>query len=96
MNPNMMKKLKKMQEEMAAAQEKLEMTEFIGKATGVTVVAQGTRQLVDIKISEELMEEPEIMQDAIIAAVNDALAQIDKAQQDSMGKFTNGIGGFGF
>jgi len=96
MNQNMMQKLKKMQKEMMEAQEKLEMAEFTGKATGVVVVMQGTRQLIDVKIDPELLSEQEILQDAILMAVNDALTQIEKAQSDSMGKFSGGMGGLGF
>ena len=96
MNPQMMNKLKKMQKEMMEAQEKLEMSEFTGKATGVVVIVQGTRQIIDVKIDKELLEEHEILQDAVLMAVNDALAQIDKAQAESMGKFSGGMGGFGF
>ena len=96
MNPNMMNKLKQMQKEMMAAQEKLEKTEFVGKATGVSVVMLGNRQLIDVKIDPELLSEHEILQDAVLMAVNNAISQIDKAQEESMGRFSGGLGGFGF
>ncbi|CCV64988.1 conserved hypothetical protein [Alteracholeplasma palmae J233] len=96
MNPNMMNKLRKIQKQMEEAQEKLDSTEFTGKASGVTVIVQGTRQVVDVKIDPEMLDEAEMLQDAILLAVNDALAQIDKQQQDTMGQFTGGMGGFGF
>ncbi len=96
MNPNMLNRLKKMQKQMQDAQEELELTEFIGKASGVEVVLQGTRQVIDIKIDDELLEDVEMLQDAILLAVNDGLAQIDKKQEETMGQFTGGMGGFGF
>ena len=96
MNPNMMNKLKKMQKDMMEAQEKLEKTEFIGKATGVSVVMLGNRQLIDVKIDPELLTEHEILQEAVLMAVNNATTQIDKAQESSMGQFSGGLGGFGF
>lgn len=96
MNPNMLNKLKKMQKQMLEAQESLERKEFFGKASGVTVIMQGTRQVIDVQISSEILEDIEVVQDAILLAVNDALKQIDKEQEETMGQFSGGLGGFGF
>ncbi len=96
MNPAMLNKLKKIQKEMQEAQERLESSEFTGKASGVTVIVQGTRQVIDVKIDPELLEEVEMLQDAILLAVNDALAKIEKTQEETMGQFSGGMGGFGF
>ncbi|HHY96760.1 MAG TPA: YbaB/EbfC family nucleoid-associated protein [Acholeplasma sp.] len=96
MNPNMLNKIKKMQQQIQAAQEELESTEFIGKASGVTVIVQGTRQVIDVKIDPALLDEIELLQDSILLAVNDALAQIDKKQEETIGQFSAGLGGFGF
>lgn len=96
MNPNMLNKLKKMQKQMLEAQEALERKEFFGKASGVTVIMQGTRQVIDVQINPEILEEVEMVQDAILLAVNDALKQIDKEQEETMGQFSGGLGGFGF
>jgi DNA-binding protein YbaB len=57
---------------------------------------QGTRQVIDVQINPEVLEEVELLQDAILLAVNDALKQIDKEQEETMGQFTGGMGGFGF
>lgn len=96
MNPNMLNKLKKIQKQMMEAQEALERKEFFGKASGVTVIMQGTRQVIDVQINPETLEELELLQDAILLAVNDALKQIDKEQEETMGQFSGGMGGFGF
>lgn len=96
MNPNMLNKLKKIQKQMMEAQEALESKEFFGKASGVTVIMQGTRQVIDVQINPEILEEVDILQDAILLAVNDALKQIDKEQEETMGQFSGGMGGFGF
>jgi DNA-binding protein YbaB len=54
---------------------------------------QGTRQVLDVKISKDLLEDIEILQEAILLAVNDALAQIENKTQETMGKYANpGIG----
>jgi len=96
MNPNMLNKLKKMQKQMLEAQEQLEAKEFFGKASGVTVIMQGTKQMVDIEISKEMFDEPELLQDAIVMATNDAMKQIEKETEQTLGQFSGGLGGFGF
>lgn len=96
MNPNMLNKLKKIQKEMMEAQEQLERKEFFGKASGVTVVMQGTRQVIDVQINPDITDEVDMLQDAILVAVNDALKQIDKETEETMGQFSSGFGGFGF
>ena len=96
MNPNMINKIKKIQKQMMEAQEVLERKEFFGKASGVTVIMQGTRQVIDVQINPELLEEVELLQDSVLLATNDALKQIEKEQEETMGQFTGGMGGFGF
>lgn len=96
MNPSMIRKLKKMQDEMTKAQEELERKEYFGRASGVEVIMLGTRQVIDVKIDEELAEEIDILQDAVLLAFNDALKQLEDEQQEVMGQFTGGMGGFGF
>lgn len=96
MNPNMINKLKKMQKQMLEAQEQLERKEYYGKSSGVIVIMQGTRQVIDVQINPELLEEVELLQDSILLAVNDALKQIEKEQEETMGQFSGGLGGFGF
>jgi DNA-binding YbaB/EbfC family protein len=96
MNPNMMNKLKKIQKQMMEAQEALERKEFFGKSSGVTVIMQGSRQVIDVQINPEITEELELLQDSILLAVNDALKQIEKEQEETMGQFSGGLGGFGF
>lgn len=96
MNPSMMRKLKKMQEEMTNAQAELERKEYFGRSSGVEVIMLGTRQVIDVKIDEEIVEELDLLQDSILLAFNDALKQLEDEQQEVMGQFTGGMGGFGF
>lgn len=96
MNPNMLNKLKKIQKQMMEAQEALERKEFFGKSSGVTVIMQGTRQVLDVEINPEILEDIEVLQDSILLAVNDALKQIEKETEETMGQFAGGMGGFGF
>ena len=92
----MMKKLKRMQQDMMREQTRLESKEYIGKASGVTVIVQGTKQLLDVEILPDMAEEIEMLQDAILLAVNDALKQIEDEFNEVMGQFTGGMGGLGF
>ncbi len=92
MNQNMVKKLQKMQKEMQETQERLQMTEFEGKASGVTVVMLGSHQVVDLVIDDELLEDKDMLQDAIVVAINNAVEAVDKTTQEEMSKFTMGMG----
>ena len=53
----------------------------------------GDRQLKDLKINKEAIDpdDPDMLQDLIIDAVNKGLSQIDKATQASLGKYTKGL-----
>lgn len=96
MNPGMIKKLKKMQDEMMKEQTRLESKEYFGKASGVQIIMLGTKQVIDVEINEELLEDVDMLQDVILLAFNDAVKQIDEEHQEVMGQFTGGMGGFGF
>ena len=93
----MMKQVQKMQKEMAEAQELLNKTEFTGKATNelVKAVFTGDRRMKDIQINEEVVDPDniEMLQDLVVAAVNEALRQVDEANSSVMNKLTGGIGG---
>lgn len=94
----MMKQVQKMQKEMAKAQETLNEQEFVGKATNdlVKVVFTGDKVMKDIQINAEILdpEDPEMVQDLIVMAVNDALQQIEKESERTVGKYTKGLPGF--
>lgn len=92
MNPNMVKKLQKLQKEMQETQERLQMTEFEGKASGVRIVMLGSHQVVELKIDPELLEDIDMLQDAVLLAINDAVAVVDKTTQEEMSRFTMGMG----
>lgn len=87
MNRDMIKKLQKLQKDMQEDQEKIELSEFEGRASGCVVIMQGNRRLIDVQLSTELLEDIEILQEVIILAVNDALQQIDRTTEEVMGKY---------
>ena len=92
----MMKQARKMQEQLAAAQEKLKDVEVSASAGGgmVKVVVTGELQVKSIEISPEACdpEDVEMLQDMVLAAVNDALASAQEAAGNQMSAAT-GLGG---
>ena len=84
MNPGMLNKLKKMQKEYDGSTRSYRTKEYFGKASGVTIIMQGTRQVIDVTINPEMLEEVEMLQDAILLATNDALKQIEKESEETM------------
>lgn len=94
---NLMKQAQRMQRQMEEGQKELETKEFTAKAGGGAVEAcvNGKKELLRINISEEAVDpdDVEMLQDMIVAAVNEAMKQADDASQELMGKMTGGLGG---
>ena len=94
---NLMKQAQKMQKQMEEAQANLESQEFTTTAGGgaVEVKVSGKKQLLSVKLDEEVVDpdDVEMLEDLIVAAVNEALTQVDQAAAGSMSKLTGGMGG---
>ena len=95
MNPGMIKKIQQMQKDMVLAQKELEASTFYGSAGGqmVKVEFTGDKLMKNIFINPEALESAEdleMVQDTIIAAVNDCIKKIDDETQSVMGQFTGG------
>ncbi len=97
---NLMKQAQRMQRQMEESQKELETKEFTAKAGGGAVEATvtGGKELKSVKISPEAVDpdDVEMLEDLIVAAVNEALKQADEASANNMSKLTGGLGGFGF
>ena len=99
---NLMKQAQRMQRQMEEAQQKMEETEVEASAGGgaVTVKVSGKKELISVKLQEEVVDpdDIEMLQDLIIVAVNEGLRQIDEIQNSEMSKLTSGLGipGLGF
>ncbi|WP_379137584.1 YbaB/EbfC family nucleoid-associated protein [Paenibacillus sp. sgz500958] len=91
----MMKQVKKMQEQMLKAQEELGSKMIEGTSGGgvVTVQVNGHKKLLSIQIKPEAVdpEDVEMLQDLVITAVNDALTKAEDLANNDMGKFTGGM-----
>jgi len=91
----MMKQVKKMQQEMAKAQQELENKEVVGTAGGgvVKVTMNGHKKLLGIEIAPDVVDpdDVEMLQDLITAAFNEAMKQVDELVAKDLGKFTAGL-----
>ena len=92
----MINKIKKMQRDMLEAQKKLEASIFTGTAGGGMgkVEATGDKRIVNIEIDSDVLnpEDKDMIQDTIVAAINDVMRKIDEETNDVMGAFTGGMG----
>ncbi|TCS78140.1 YbaB/EbfC family nucleoid-associated protein [Tepidibacillus fermentans] len=91
----MMKQVKKMQQQMEKAQEELKNKTVEASAGGgmVTVVANGHKEILSVSIKPEVVDpdDIEMLQDLVLAAVNDALKQVDELVAKDMSRFTGGL-----
>ena len=92
MNINqLMKEAKKMQADMEKSQEELAAKEFDATAGGgvVSVKVSGNKVVKEIKIKKEAVDpdDVEMLEDLILTCVNEAMRQVDSAQQAALGKY---------
>jgi DNA-binding YbaB/EbfC family protein len=92
---NLMKQAQRMQRQMEENQKALEEKEFTAKAGGgaVTVTISGKHEVKSVKLSPEVVDpdDIEMLEDLVVAAMNEALKQIDDASSDSMSKLAGGL-----
>ena len=98
--PNMqqlMRQAQKLQDQMTKAQEELETREYEATAGGgmVTCKVSGKRELLSITIDPQVVDPDDIdmLQDLILAAVNEALRKGEETREAEMGKLSGGMGG---
>ena len=95
----MMKHAQKMQRDLMQMQEELEQQTYSAAAGGGVVKAtvSGKREITEIVIDPEAVDpdDVEMLQDMIIAAVNEALRKAEDASAQSMSRLTGGLGGLG-
>jgi DNA-binding YbaB/EbfC family protein len=93
---NMMKQAQKLQAKMLKMQEELADRTVEASSGGgmVKVVANGRQQVVGLSIEKEVVDPDDVdmLQDLILAAVNDALAKSQEMVSTEMSKLTGGLG----
>ena len=92
---DLMKQAQKMQQEMGKIQEESKKKTVEASAGGgmVVVTANGALEVISIKIEKDVVnpEDIEMLQDLVVAAVNEALRMAQQMVSDDMGKITGGM-----
>lgn len=92
---NMMKQIQKMQQDMIDLQQEMEERTFSASAGGgvVTATVTGKKTLEKLEIDPEAVDpdDVEMLQDMIIAAVNEALRTAETTMEEEMGRITGGL-----
>jgi hypothetical protein len=88
----MMKQAQQMQEHLQKQMAELKVEATAGGGM-VTVAMNGTKQLLSLKIDPEAVskDDVEMLQDLILAAINDAQRKVDEAMQQQMGGMMGGL-----
>ena len=91
----MLKKVQKMQADMAKMQESLKSRTFESTVGGgaVAVVVNGKKEVVSIKINPEAVDtdDMEMLEDMLVSAINEGMRQVDETTEKEMGKITGGM-----
>lgn len=92
---NMMKQMQQMQKKIEDAQKEIEEAEVTATAGGgvIEVVATGKKEIKSIKIDKDVVDpdDVEMLEDMIIAGVNEALRMAEELSEEKMGKVTGGL-----
>lgn len=95
MNKNMMKQMKEFQARLAKAQEELAVTQVEASAGGgaVTVVINGQQKFESVKISPEALDPKDVslLEDLVLAAVNEAVEKSQQMAQERLGDLAGGL-----
>ena len=92
----LMKQAQEMQSKMAKAQEEIGDIEVEGQSGGgmITALVNGKKELLSLKIEDEILEEDkEMIEDLVVAAVNQAIQNATKAADEKMNSITGGMMG---
>ena len=90
----MIKKAQELQNQMEKAKEELNSIEIEGQSGGgmVSAIVNGHKELITLDIEDEILQEDkEMIEDLIIAAVNQALQNAGKAAEEKMNSITGGM-----
>jgi len=95
MNMNMIKQAQKMQDDLLKMQAEMEENTYSAQSGGgaVTAIVTGKRELSALVIEPDAVDpdDVEMLQDMIVAAVNEAMRKAETSMNDSMSKLTGGL-----
>ena len=100
MNQALIRKVQQMQKEMEKTQQEIENSVFNGVIAGVVKVeVMGTREIAGVEVDPNFEisdnDDREVLNDAIVAACNQAYEEIDKVTEEKMAKYKALLGGMG-
>ena len=95
MNMNqILKQAQAMQKDMMKAQEEVSKMTFTASKDLVTVEVNGNRKVTKVTLSEDIdIDDIEMLEDMIMIATNDALAQAEAEMEKKLGKYSKGMPG---
>ena len=92
---DMMKQVQQMQEQMSNLEEEIKERDFSASAGGgaVEVTVKGSHEISSVKIKPEVVdpEDVEMLEDLLIAALNEAMRKADETMESAMNSFTGGL-----
>ena len=91
---NLMKQAQKMQRQMAEMQEELKSKTIESSSGGgaVKVVINGDRLIESLEISNDVLDDVEMLQDLVMSAINEGMRQVEEMVNGQMSKITGGMG----
>lgn len=95
MDPNMIRKMQKLQKELQQKSEEFMEQEFTKTKHGITIVAKGSKKIVSVKLEDTDLidpEDPEILEDVFLVVINELFNEIDEKQESLMPDMPGGLG----
>ena len=92
----LMQEAQKMQSKLMKEQAELEKTNYEGNSSNVSVVVNGKKDVVSVKLNVDKdfsLDDIEILEDMILVALNDAMKKVDADKEKRMGKYSQGLTG---
>ena len=93
---SLMREAQKMQKNLQKTQEELANTKYEGVSSLVTIILDGNKNIVSVKInSEDTLEKEDIemLEDMILVAFKDAAKKVDTDKEKKLGKYGQGLAG---
>ena len=92
----LMQEAQKMQAKLLKEQEEIEKTTYEGSSSNVSVVVNGKKDVVSVKLNLDddfSKDDVELLEDMILVALNDAMKKADSDKEQRMSKYGNGLSG---
>ena len=92
----LMREAQKMQKNLQKTQEELANTNYEGTSSLVSIIINGNKDIVSVKINSDdslEKEDLEMLEDMIMVAFNDASKKVDSDKEKKFGKYGNGLAG---